>query len=324
MGEAPARRARIAWVNYDIIVVDGKRSYVREDFTIHALLDDASQVRQVLRRVLERAAYEDPPPSSLGEPDPLRHTQGVPGMSRLLNQGFELSTTMENYLEENRAMQNQRAKHRKLIDKEFDSLKRHKKNDLVKIRQSKERIRDFWLKHPDEALRRRLLRVIQNQLGGLLPPISPDAAPSPDDRLSSSDELGEDSDSEADSTSDASRREWCIRELDEMLLIDPLNVETLYTRALLFIEEGLHDAAREDLEQVLAVERRHFPSLQALFRIYEAEGNEEGLCDVEKRLMRICPRDPGVPHRSRPLKTSDELDPPTMEDPPVTTSRPTR
>ena len=66
---------------------------------------------------------------------------------------------------------------------------------------------------------------------------------------------------------DYETRKRCIQELDELLMIDPLNLETLHTRALLFLVDDNLQACREDLLQTLAVERRHFPSLQTLFRM---------------------------------------------------------
>lgn len=45
-------------------------------------------------------------------------------------------------------------------------------------------------------------------------------------------------------------RERCLRELDDILGLDPTNVETLHVRACVFLLEENFQACLEDLEQV--------------------------------------------------------------------------
>merc|ERR1712194_848361 len=146
--------------------------------------------------------------------------------------------------------------------------------DLVKIRQSKEKIRDLWLDHPNKHLRNRLHQVY-NTMGGLC--------------------------EEFRDVVDETTRKWCIQELDEMLLVDPLHLETLHTRALLFLMDGNLAGCREDIEHTLAIEKRHFPSMQILFRISELESDYNAMDEVARKLSLLCPRDPDVPKENQSI-----------------------
>eukprot|EP00392_Amoebophrya_sp_AT5.2_P005670 g5680.t1 len=76
--------------------------------------------------------------------------------------------------------------------------------------------------------------------------------------------------------------------------VDPFHVETLHTRALIFFMDENYTACEEDLQHILSIENRHFPSLQTLYRLHQALGSKSGMLEALDKFRRAVPRDPDL------------------------------
>lgn len=117
--------------SYDMMILSG-RSYLRESLVMGqegsvSHLDESRYVRRAVRRALESCQSR----------------------AQVLERGMKLSEELTEYVRELKTVQGNRRKQKKNIDRELVALKKHKSKDHLKIRQTKERIRELWLNHPN-------------------------------------------------------------------------------------------------------------------------------------------------------------------------------
>ncbi|CAD7928095.1 unnamed protein product [Amoebophrya sp. A120] len=284
-------------LSYDTLMLQD-RTYIRctgadEAESINAEDPQFCNLRALIRQLLAKKLQVEVDPAEAGE-----HSGPVSfKREAVLDLGFELLELIAEFRRSSRFVARQKRLQKRQIDREFEVLshKRAPKN-RARMRQAKERIKELWLNHPDREIRDRLFSVC-NLVGDL-------------DFLTTTPRRGkavEDLESSA-KIDDATKRQ-CLLELDDILSVDPLHVETLHTRALLFFMDGNYPACEEDLKQILKIERRHFPSLQTLFRLHQVREDRKGMIDVVDDLRAIAPRDPDLDNLYRDIPNASENPP---------------